>query len=113
MESKATNLNSLQAKAVELEKTSSMMALGEVFNERKGSYLNEFTLFLAHFNAIPNFINEINIDCKKASKRFGDNYKGEIRDFHFFKRYFGRTSGIPCLFGMTRSHEPRYSLSDA
>jgi hypothetical protein len=90
MESKTINLNNLQAKTVELEKTSSKMTLGEVFSERKGSYLNEFTLFLAHFNSIPNFIHEINIDCKKANKWFVEHYKSEIRDFYFDKRYFNR-----------------------
>lgn len=90
MESKGLNLNLLQAKSVPLEKTTSKMNLGEVFSERKGSYLNEFTLFLAHFNAIPNFIHEINIDCKKASKWFLENYKGEINNLYFDKRYFNR-----------------------
>lgn len=90
MESKTINLNHLQTKTVELERTSSKMTLGEVFSERKGSYLNEFTLFLAHFNSIPNFIHEINIDCKKANKWFVEHYKSEIRDFYFDKRYFNR-----------------------
>ncbi len=88
MESKAININSLQAKTSELEKTSSRMTLDEVFAERKGSYLNEFTLFVAHFNAIPNCINEIRIDCKKAGKRFIEAYKTEIKDCYFNKRYF-------------------------
>lgn len=88
MESKTISLNHLQTKTVELEKTSSKINLGEVFAERKGSYLNEFTLFIAHFNAIPNFINEINIDCKKANRWFVDTYKSEIKDFYFNKRYF-------------------------
>jgi len=63
--------------------------LGEVFSERnRTSYLNEFTLFLAHFNSIPNFIHEINIDCKRANQWFVENFKGEIKDFHFDKLYF-------------------------
>ena len=83
MGSKRISLNHLQAKTVELEKTSSKMNLGEVFSERKGCYLNEFSLFLAHFNTIPNFIHEINIDCKKANKWFIDNFKCEIKDLYF------------------------------
>ena len=67
----------------ELEKTSSKINLGEVFSERSGSYLNEMRLFIAHFNAIPNFICEINIDCKKANKWFVDTYKSEIKHFYF------------------------------
>lgn len=88
MESKTIDLNQLQSRTVELEQLFSKMNLGEVFTEKKGSYLNEFTLFLALFNSIPNFIHEINIDCKKADKWFLENYKDEIKDLYFDKRYF-------------------------
>ena len=91
MESKAINLNELQVNSVGLEKTSSKMNLSEVFTERKGSYLNEFMLFLAHFNAIPNFINEIKIDCEKANKWFAEAYRTEIKDHYFDKRYYDRS----------------------
>jgi hypothetical protein len=90
MESKTINLNLLQTKTIQLEKTSSKINLSEVFAERKGSYLNEFTLFLVHFNTIPNFIHEINIDCKKANNWFLQNYEREIKDLYFDKRYFNR-----------------------
>ena len=72
------------------EKTSSKTRLSEVFAQRRGSYLNEFTLFVAHFNSIPNFIHEIEIDCKRANKWFFENYKSEIKDTHFSKRYLDR-----------------------
>ena len=88
MKSAQINLNQLQAQTVEMERTSSKMNLGEVFSERRGSYLNEFNLFLAQFNSIPNFIHEINIDCKKANNWFVANYKVEIKDVYFDKRYF-------------------------
>jgi hypothetical protein len=91
MELKAHNLSSLQAKTIELERTSSKVSLGEVFSERKGAYLNEFSLFLAHFNTIPNFIHEVNIDCKKANTWFGEFYKGEIKHLYYDKRYFNRS----------------------
>jgi hypothetical protein len=88
MESKNINLNQLQTNKVALVKTSSKMNLGEVFADRKNSYLNEFTLFIAHFNSIPNFINEVNIDCEKANKWFIENYKNEIKHFYYNKRYY-------------------------
>lgn len=88
MDAIAIPLNNLQAKTIELEKTSSKITLGEVFAERNGSYLNEFTLFVAHFNSIPNYITEIKIDCKKASKWFAEVYKCEIKDLHFDIRYY-------------------------
>jgi hypothetical protein len=69
-------------------KTSAMMNISDVFAERRGSYLNEFTLFVAHFNSIPNFIHEVEIDCKVANNWFLENYKAEIKDQHSCKRYF-------------------------
>ena len=63
------------------------MNLEGVFAERTRSYLNEFTLFVAHFNSIPNFIHEISIDCKRANKWFVEYYNGEIKDFYFDKLY--------------------------
>lgn len=78
-------------KSFELEKTSAKMTISEVFAEKKGSYLNEFTLFVLHFNSIPNYIQEISIDCKKANNWFLENYKSEIRDFYYNKLYFKRS----------------------
>jgi len=100
MESKVINLIELKAKTIELEKTSSKMALSEVFSERKNSYLNEFTLFIAHFNTIPNYITEIRIDCKKANKWFAETYKAEIKEHYFGKRYFmeSKTSELDDIF---------------
>ena len=88
MQKNELNLNSLQARMLEVDKTSAKMNLSEVFAERKNSYLNEFTLFLAHFNVIPNFINEIEIDCKNANIWFAETYANEIKDLYFDKRYF-------------------------
>ena len=87
MGSKTINLSHLQAKTGELEKTTSKMNLESVFGERLRSYLNEFTLFVAHFNSIPNLINEIHIDCRNANKWFVENYKSEIKDLYFDKIY--------------------------
>lgn len=81
-------LNQTSDRFVDLEKTSSKMPISEVFTDRKGSYLNEFTLFIAHFNSIPNFIHEVNIDCKKAINWFSENYKSEITNTYYNKRYF-------------------------
>ncbi|HEY5392286.1 MAG TPA: AAA family ATPase [Hanamia sp.] len=92
MLSKAINFKNFNPDGFEFEKTASKMNLSDVFAERKNSYLNEFTLFLAHFNAIPNFIHEINIDCKKANNWFIEIYKNEIKDLHFDKRYLNKSS---------------------
>ncbi len=89
MKTESINLNEPQAARNQLERTISKINFGEVFAERKNSYLNEFALFIAHFDTIPNSILEINIDCKKANKWFGEYYKNEIKDFYYGKRYFG------------------------
>lgn len=88
METTTISLSQPQTNVMEFEKTSSKMNLGKVFAERNSSYLNEFTLFIAHFNSIPNFIHEIKIDCKKANQWFANTYKNEIKHLNFNKRYY-------------------------
>ena len=61
--------------------------LSNVFTERRGSYINEFQLFISKFNSIPNFINEIEIDCKKANNWFSAQFKEEIIESHYSKLY--------------------------
>lgn len=72
----------------ELEKTSTKISLSEVFARIERSYLNEFTLFVAHFNSIPNFINEVRIDCKKANNWFVENYASEVKENYYNRRYY-------------------------
>ena len=88
METKVIQLNELEEKTIERDGTSPKINLSEVFAERTGSYLNEFNLFLAHFNTIPNFISEIRIDCKRANAWFAETYKTDIKEHHYGKRYF-------------------------
>jgi len=81
-----SSLENQENKVFPLEKMPSEMNLLDIFAERKGSYLNEFTLFVAHFHVIPNFIHEIDIDCKKANTWFSETYQDKIRDFHCLKQ---------------------------
>lgn len=85
------NINKTSAGSFELSITSAKMNLSDVFSDRHGSHLNEFTLFVAHFNYIPNFINEIDIDCKRANNWFLENYKTEIKGNYYNKRNFNRS----------------------
>ena len=65
--------------------------LADAFVTRNANgYINEFNLFTVCFNTIPNFIHEIDIDCKKANKWFLSNYKSEIKDSYFSKIYYGQ-----------------------
>ena len=89
METKVINFSNLQTNLFELEKTTSRMNLSEVFADRgDDTYLNEFTLYIALFNTIPNFINEIKIDCKKANIWSIENFRAEIKDCYYNKIYF-------------------------
>jgi hypothetical protein len=71
-------------------KISPTINLAQVFEPRRNSYLNELTLFTTLFNSIPNFINEKNINCKKASSWFYDTYKSEIKDRFYNKIYYDK-----------------------
>jgi len=100
MESKIINISDLQTNSFEVATTSTKMNLSEVFASRKDVYLNEFNLFIAHFNAIPNFIHEIKIDCKRANQWFLENYKVEIKDHYYNKIYYkqNKTSELDDIF---------------
>ena len=74
------------------------MDLNGVFSERKGAYLNELNLFVAHFKTIPSMISETNIDCIKANTWFAENYKGEIKKHYFLKRYYKKRNYIAMWF---------------
>jgi len=89
MEPKVITLNHQPVKSFDLENTTYKMNLSAVFADRiSDSYLNEFTLFVAHFNSIPNFIHEVEIDCRKANIWFSEKYKTEIKDYYYNKIYF-------------------------
>lgn len=92
MMSKITSLKNLPTKVFDMKETSSNMNLSGIYTERQHAYLNEFSLYLAIFNKIPNFIHEINIDCKKARAWFNNEFNNDIILIHFAKRYFERTS---------------------
>ena len=62
-------------------------SLAQVFEHRRSSYLNEFILFTTLFNSIPNFINEININCKKANDWFFEKYKSQL-NYHFYDKIY-------------------------
>ena len=86
--------------SIESNQPSADIPLSNIFIDRTRSYLNEKHLFVAKFNRIPNFINEIKINCKKANVWFAENYKREIKDSHFARIYYGekRSAEIDDIF---------------
>ncbi len=87
-------LNQTSERPFKLADTSLKMTISEVFAERNNSYLNEFTLFIAHFNSIPNLIQEVEIDCRKANNWFAENFKAEIKDLYYNKRYLNKNKKV-------------------
>lgn len=85
---------------VESNHPSADIPLSNIFIDRTRSYLNEKHLFVAKFNRIPNFINEIKINCRKANVWFANNYQREIKDSHFARIYYGekRSAEIDDIF---------------
>ena len=71
-----------------LSTTTNKMSLSEIFPERNFSIINGFKLFVAHFNSIPNFIREIDINCKNARAWFSEHYQPELKDVYYNKGYF-------------------------
>ena len=90
MQSNLHPFKSLNTTPFNLETTSSKMDLAKVMNYNE---FNEFTLFIAHFNALPNFISEKEIDCKRANKWFVKHFNADIKDYYFKKTYLNN-SGI-------------------
>ncbi len=85
----ATNkLQLFHAPASNLELKAEKTVLSTVFAQRDGCYINELMLFVIHFNSIPNFINEIDINCTKACEWFADNYKNDIKTLYYDKIYY-------------------------
>ncbi len=79
------------------QKHESQLPLTALFHGHRNDYLNEMALFAAHFNAIPNIISEIKIDCKKAVPWFANAYKEAITDNHYCKRYLDEEDKEPRL----------------
>jgi hypothetical protein len=87
MESKTIDHNNLQSKSLELDNTYAKMNMAGVYSPHHITYLNEFSLFMAHFHTIPLYVEEQRIDCKKANKWFLEKYSSDIRYFYYDKRY--------------------------
>ena len=76
--------------AMNLSERTSKMSLSQVFSDWGSNSLNEFNLFIAYFNYIPNYIAEKEIDCRKASEWFAEYFMYEIRETYYNKYQWGR-----------------------
>lgn len=57
----------------------------KVLSGRNRSYIDEFYLFLYHFDYPPNLIEDIAIDCPKARVWFMDHFNLRLEDGYFSK----------------------------
>ncbi len=68
-----------------------IVPFSSVFASDNGEYLHPYNLYLAHFNYIPNAINEMDIDCKKCREWLLEHHKVEIKNSYYSKRCFGKS----------------------
>jgi hypothetical protein len=87
MKAKAIQLADYQNEPLIMERHPGNRVKLDLLAEKRAAYLNEFNLFIAYFSIIPNFIDELHIDCRKANSWFLDSYGDEIRDCYFDKRF--------------------------
>lgn len=88
MKSKQLDIHKFQTNSFDLSKTTQKIRLTEVYNIHRPYDINTNDLFIAHFNTIPNYFKEEELNCVKAHSWFIENYKDEIIDVYFNKRYF-------------------------
>jgi len=74
--------------AFDFEKASTTIQLSEVMQDKSSPFYNRSKLYMAHFNTIPNFVEEEKIDCKKANAWLLENYADQITNVYFNKRLF-------------------------
>ncbi|MDE0470333.1 MAG: AAA family ATPase, partial [Ekhidna sp.] len=78
-----------KADSVFNELTAMATAITDVFTGRVHHVnINELSLYRAHFNYIPNTIEEVGIDCKKAHSWFLGAFEKEIKNCYFTKTCF-------------------------
>jgi len=94
MEPTMEQLSKLQKKESNFSETTNKINLSEVFHQKSHFYFNEFNIYAAHFNYIPNIISEGLIDCLKANEWFYNNYKTFVTDCHYARRFVAKSESV-------------------
>lgn len=95
MRDNSINISQYQSKSSVIEKNTANLNLQTIFKgDNASAYLNEYTLYIAHFNAIPNVVPANNINCEKAQAWLIQNYGKEINDTHYCKRFFNSKKAV-------------------
>jgi hypothetical protein len=90
MSKETFNMQSLQAEKNLWSTHNSADKLATIFSYKVESYLNELTLFMIHFNDIPNTIEGKCINVKLAMEWFIKHYSASIKEVYFNKRPLAR-----------------------
>lgn len=91
MEAKNNTLNLPENSIFNLEHTTKKMSISDVYYESQNAHVNPFCLYTAHFNYIPNLIEETSIHGEKLSKFIAEEYKADIKESYFSKYYYRRS----------------------
>lgn len=95
MRNDSINLSQFQSKSSIIENNMTSLSLQSNFKgDNSNNYLNDFTVYMAHFKTIPNVVPAVKIDCKKAQAWLIQHYEKEIKDIHYAKRYFHGTKAV-------------------
>ena len=87
-----TIINQAQDQAFDLTKTTMKIGLDRIFSHSGTSDHNELNLYMAHYNRIPNFIGERDIDCRRARKWFSETFLADINESYFNKYEWGNST---------------------
>ena len=90
MNKRKLEVHQFQTNSFDLTKTSERINLSQIYNSTHSDEIITVKLFLAHFNKIPNYFSEIDINCDKANEWMMKNYQKDIVDVYYNKRYFKR-----------------------
>ncbi|KAA6340930.1 hypothetical protein EZS27_011235 [termite gut metagenome] len=58
-----------------------------LFDLIDGNTINEYNLFIAQFNRLPNCMRKVDIDCRQANEWFAKTYETEIKDCYYSQRF--------------------------
>lgn len=79
---KKNDIFGLPSKVVDLSNVKNIQ-LDKIVVSSRNSFLDEYSLFLALFNTIPNKLFDSNNDCNVSIEWFLSTYKAEIKDCYF------------------------------
>ena len=116
MQQNNLSINKITERPFNLNETTAKMPISEVFSNEADSFphLKGFTLFVAHFNSIPNVTYENNINTGKANIWFAENYKIEIKDFYYngCKTWTDKTKKMSSVFYILNDLIVKFDCND-